>query len=244
MRWEEKFRVNSHDTDPTGAVRPSAILRYMQEAANMQLHTLGPSMERMREEDGLAFILSRFTMNLYAPLHAYEAITAESWACPSRLRTFLRCGRVLREGETVADLYSAWALVRLADHRLCSVDQYHPGFDLDLPLPAPPRFYIPASAVMETAGTRTVSFGDVDVNRHMNNTNYPDMFRGFLPGVGGDLPDGLRLTRVEMLFLREAPLGETLTIGRCPDPSVANRWLMRAVRTDGEVCTEAILTLG
>ena len=57
MKWTEYIKVSPHDTDINTVVSASSLIRYMQDAANSQLHNLGPSNEDLRA-DGKAFILS------------------------------------------------------------------------------------------------------------------------------------------------------------------------------------------
>ena len=52
MKWSEPIKVNSHDTDYNGVLRAGGVLKYMQEAANMQLHELGPSNDELMEKGG------------------------------------------------------------------------------------------------------------------------------------------------------------------------------------------------
>ena len=58
MIYTEEYRINSHDCDFNGVVRPSAVLRYMHETANLQMQTYGPSNDKLRT-DNKAFILSK-----------------------------------------------------------------------------------------------------------------------------------------------------------------------------------------
>ena len=58
MIYTEHYRVRWHDTDANRTVRPSQLLVYMQETANLQMEKYGPSLSHMRDVDQKAFILS------------------------------------------------------------------------------------------------------------------------------------------------------------------------------------------
>ena len=145
MKWSGEYTVNANDIDVNRVVTASQILRYMQDAANWQMETDGLSYDELFVNRGLAFVLSKIKVSMYAPITSHQKITVESWACPSRGMTFQRCYRILREGMIVAEAISAWALVGVKDRKLHRVseigDQY--GMDEPLELDMPARMKIP-----------------------------------------------------------------------------------------------------
>lgn len=236
MKWTETYKVNSHFTDADGIVRTSYMLKYMQETANLQLETLGPSNSQLREM-GYAFLLSRLSMSFYKPVRAYETIEVQSWACESRGSSFNRCYRVLRDGMIVAEASSVWALVRLSDRKLMRVGDVTLNFDTDpaLDLDLPRRLKIPDAANLVLVGERNVVYSDLDVNRHINNTNYPDILCDFLPDTAGK-----RVIAMGINFLSEAVLGETLKVYCAEYDGV---YYMRTVKENGAVNIEAEIIL-
>jgi len=209
MKFTTKFTVEGNDVDVNGIAGASRVLRYMQEAANRQMHTYGPSNEELWDR-GLAFILSRFSMCLYRPLYAHDEIDVETWACESRGASFERNGRILRGGEVIAELYTVWALLQTEDHTLVRVNEIEFGFgtypmlDFDAPL----RVRLPRNYEPPLIGERQVVYSDLDRNRHMNNTNYPDMLCDYIPGG----MNGRRVVRIAMHFRGEAARGDTVRI--------------------------------
>ncbi|MBQ8175186.1 MAG: hypothetical protein IJ009_07285 [Clostridia bacterium] len=235
MIFRETFKVNSHSCDYNGIVRPGAVITYLQEAANLQLETYGPSDAEMREQ-GQFFVLSRLGMALSSPIRAYETLTAETWSAPSRGFSFLRCHRLLRGGEVICEACSVWALLGLEDKHPLRVDAYRPNFD-DEPLSAfgmPDRVRVDAARLSEV-GKHTVRYVDTDRNQHMNNTVYADMLSGFL-----DL-HGVYVSRLSINYFHEAPIGMTLSVFH----AYANDGLhvFRTLREDGETNVEAAFTL-
>ena len=101
------YTVNANDIDVNRVVTASQILRYMQDAANWQMETNGLSYDELFLNRGLAFVLSKIRISMYAPIYSHQKITVESWACPSKGMTFQRCYRILREGMIVAEAISA-----------------------------------------------------------------------------------------------------------------------------------------
>ena len=235
MIFSEVMKVNSHTCDYNGVVRPGAVMTYLQECANLQLEAYGPNDEQMRKE-GHVFVLSRFGMALYSPIRAYETLTAETWAVPSRGFSFLRCHRLLRGDEVICEASSVWALIDMKDKHPLRTDAYHPNFDTEplSPFGMPDRVRINGERLSEI-GAHTVRYADTDKNEHMNNTVYANMLSGFL-----DL-HGLYVSSLSINYFHEAPLGMTLTV--LHDKVDAQHHLFRTVRADGETNVEAAFTL-
>lgn len=236
MKWSEQYIVDSHDLDFNGIAKTSSLIRYMQECANAQCRTLGPSNEKLRE-DGFAFLLSRFSAGLYAPVYAYEKLTVESWGVESRGFSFNRCYRILRGEEVVAEATSVWALVDISSRHPIKVSEYHPNFTYDpmLTLDGPARITFPSGVSLRLVGEHTVTYGETDQNMHMNNTKYPDMLCSQL-----DMK-GKRIYRISMNFMNEAPLGETVNVYSLHHNESD---LFRTIRADGKTNIEAQVILG
>lgn len=235
MKWSEHYKINTHDCDPTGVVRPSLVQRYMQETANMQMKHEGPSNEELREMR-LAFLLSRITVSTYAPLHAGDEIDVTSWGCESRGVSFSRCYQIKRGDEIVAEAASIWGLIGIDDHRIVRVGEVEMHFGIDEPLELEStRVHIPRDLGLALVGERPVVYSDLDMNNHMNNTNYPDMFCDFIP----EMP-GRRVANMAISYVHEAPLGELLKVYTVKSDDV---WYVRTVRSDGQVNAEAEIIL-
>jgi len=238
MKQIERFRVNSHDMDFNGVASASSVLRYLQETANLQHYRHGPTTDDLRRENK-AFIVSKLTLNIYRPLRSFDEITVESWLCKTRAMSFLRCGRILRDGLPVAELFSQWALVDTRSHRLLRADDIKLGFGFDEPLEMepPPRILIPQTVTLTLAGEHTVSYAEVDQNRHMNNTRYLDMFCGYIPSMENKM-----VVSATISYHSEAPLGETVRVYRhCNE--LDDIYYFRTLREGDSVNAEALLRL-
>ncbi len=232
MKWTGNYIVNANDIDMNFVVTVSNIFRYMQDAANSQMEQDGPSYKELFDR-GLAFVLSRMNISLYAPLHSHEKIVVESWAVESKGVTFPRCYRILRDGMIIAEAVSAWALTGVKDKKLHRVNEFdlNYGTDVMLELDMPVRMKIPEGINFSLVGERTVEYADTDMNGHMNNTKYPDMICGFIGGMKGQ-----RVISMALSFVSEAPLGETLKIYHGTSDGVH---YIRTLKEDGKVNIEA-----
>jgi len=237
MKHTEHYKIKWHDTDASRTLQPSRLLAYMQETANLHLLSTGKSLDALRDENGLAFLLSRMSVRVYVPLSAYEEIDVETWICESRGLGFQRCFRILRGDTVAAEAFSIWALLDLNEKKLLPATafpyQIEPDPSLDASFLARVRF--PAAAQMEQAGERKIVYSDIDYNGHMNNTHYPNMLCDFTPGIERKKVKGFTLS-----FLHEAAYGHTLKILRAPRE---DGYFFRTVDEAGTVCLEATLTL-
>lgn len=237
MKHSEFYRVRWHDTDANRIITPSRLVGYMQETANAQLLANGTSLDALRDERGLAFLLSRITVRVYAPLTTDDEIRVETWICEGKGYRFDRCFRVFRGEEVVAEAYSMWALLDLQSKRLLRATEFSYGFAGDEPLPADfsARVRHPAVGEMECVGERRIVYSDIDYNGHMNNTHYPDMLCDFTESILTR-----RVTGMTLSFLHEAAYGHTLKVLRCEQDG---RTYFRTVNEGGETCLEAVMTL-
>ena len=227
-----KTAVNVHDVDYNGIAKTSAIMRYIQTAAQSQLTENGMSYDKLKER-GRAFILSRFKLEVLKPLMADAPLTAITFPCESRGYSFLRCYALEENGITVARAISVWALINTDTHGLVRVNDFELGLPTLPPLDLilnPMKF---PSAVAEV-GAYGVHYGNVDRNKHMNNTAYPDMYSSFLP------MEGKMIRSLAINYQNEARLGERLSVQRAFENGL---YYFRTVRADGKINSEAQIEL-
>ena len=237
--YTEHFEVSSHDVDPNGIIRPSSVLRYMQEAANHQMRDEKPSYMDLFNE-GKAFLLSRIAVHTFEPLHQYDHIDVVNWPADGRGATFYRCYRIECNGHPIAQGLGIWALVDTHTHRLYRVGEVSfPNYTTgDLVQVEGLRFRLPEE--LERVGTHTVCYHETDCNRHLNNTNYPDLLLDVLPER-----DTHYISDFSIHFIAEAPLGEELTFYRSPAIATAAGLCryFRTERADGSANIEAMVHL-
>lgn len=232
MEYRMNCEVDVHDVDYNGIAKTSSIMKYIQTAAQCQLTEGGMSYDNLKSNNR-AFILSRLKLEVLRPLRAYAPLTAITYPCESRGYSFLRCYALESDGEIVARAISVWALIDTESHALVKVS------DFDLGLPTLPKndlvlaaMKLPASLI--DVGGYGVHYGDVDQNRHMNNTKYPDMYSSFLP------LQGKMIRSITINYSNEAQMGDKLRVQRGEEDGV---FYFRTVRGDGKVNSEARIEL-
>lgn len=233
MKWTESYKVKFHDTDVNEILSPKNTLKFMQETAMLQMKGVGTSYEELFNQKK-AFLLSTIRLEFISPIYAYDMISVDTWAQEGKGFTYPRFFEIKRDGETVAEGASNWALVHTEEKRLIpqgEIDLSH--FPIDEPLKTEHslRIRIPSALPLSLVGEYTVKYSDIDLNGHMNNTNYPGLICDHIPGI-----DKIRITSMGISFPNEAKYGEVLKVylGR-----VDNKYFFRTIREDGKINIEA-----
>ncbi|MBQ7314538.1 MAG: acyl-[Clostridia bacterium] len=224
--------VDPHDTDLNGVCRASALLQYMQTAADHQLAERGMTYEALRAQNR-AFLLSRIQMEFTDSPRAYTHLLSGTTPCESRGFRFLRCYELTQDDVVIGRAVSVWALIDTESRALIRSE----SFPLPCPLseapsvvPAPIRF----PSLLREIGTYTVTYAELDQNAHMNNTHYPDIYAHFLP-MRGHRIEGLSIS-----YMHEARQGDVLRV-LCAEADGV--YYFRTLLADGTVNTEAEVRL-
>ena len=226
MIFTENRIVEVLDTNSNDTIRPSALLRFMQEAANHNMRKCRPTYEELFA-DGLAFILSRMSVKCYDTIHAYDELTVQTWPVYGRGVTFPRSYRILRDGKVVAEGDSTWALVDTKNRRLLKCDEIDmSSYTFDEAICLPLRFRIPRDAQMCKVGEHEVAYSETDCNRHMNNPNYPDMICNFIPEI-----DKKEVREFIISFASEAPYKERLSVEMLDAPDEDGVYYFRTLKS-------------
>ena len=224
--------VDAHDVDFNGIAKTSSLMRYIQSAAQAQLTENSMSYDELKAMNR-CFVISKIKMEVLKPLRAFAPLTAITYPCESRGYSFIRCYEILQDGVSVAKAISVWALIDTENKSLVRVNE----FDLNLPTYTPNELligHIKMPSELVDVGGYGVHYGDVDQNRHMNNTKYPDMYSNYLP------LDGKMIKSITISYNHEATIGDKLRVSRA---QIGDTFFFRTTRSDGKVNSEAQIEL-
>ncbi len=235
MKWLGKFEIQSHDTDFQGICKAASVVEYMQEAARKHLDVCISTLNELKRNNA-AFVLCRLTLANYGSLTVNDEIMVETWASSTHGASYPRFTKMYRDDQIVAELATVWTTINMDTRRIIKMgDVLDKIAETDtLSMDMMPRMRIPSNVLLTLVGEYFASYSVCDVNGHMNNVRYIDMFTDYLRG-------GLynkRITNIDIAFISEAPMGDILKVYASREVD-DGKYYMRAVRSDGKVCAEA-----
>lgn len=238
MKLTKNYTVRWHETNANREMTPSAILTLMQETTNSHMQQMYPCLEDFRDNKRQAFILSKLFLRFNEPISSYDDISVSTWTgSESRGFTFWRSFSVEKNGTTVADALSHWALIDLDAGRLLPVSAFESDF-IDEPsvnIEIPRRIKFPAETELEAVGSKKITYSDIDYNSHMNNTHYPNMLVDFLPS-----PEKYRVKDMMISFILGSVYNDEIKIFRTQEN---DKFYFRTVNSEGKTCLEAVMTI-
>lgn len=244
MRYSKTFYVSTHDVDVNNHIKPSSLQRFMMEAAMHQMNVRRPAYGELFVKDQ-AFILARVTIEVSKQIEQFSTIEVQTWNCPAKGATFIRCFEVYCEGVLMARAQTVWGVTNPKTGKLwksteVDISNYESEAELEMTLPT--RFRFPKDLEFAPIGTKKVLYGEVDMNMHMNNTYYTDVLWSYIPDILSK-----EITSVSLRYHAEAPLGSELEIsmGKLPDPlpqdeNAEETYCFRST-VEGELNIEAML---
>ena len=236
--YTRRLYIDFSDTDRDGHVRLTTWLSWLAELAGDDYEERGLGRDQLIAE-GKVFLISRFAFKLRRMPRAYETLSASTWENGTDTVFFNRDYRFVDErGLTVADARSIWLLCDPVRHRILRPAALnHPVNRLDIPLDCPSPEKLPLPEQDAVIGRRPIFYSDLDANDHVFCANYGRIVADALPA------ERLRpdLQSFEINYIKEAKLGETLTIcGQDTDGA----YLMAGLHEDGSACFAARIVTG
>ncbi len=213
--WKESFPVHSFDVGNAGVLKPQAIFQFFQEAAGKHATDLGVGFDALRKL-GLFWVLSRVKAAIEKLPAWGDEVTLVTWPKGIdrlfALRDFLM---IDREGTSLVRGTSCWLLVdmeRMRPRRIDSIPRSFPVLTEEHALrESLDKITVPENLAVKYE--KQVMVSDLDVNHHVNNTEYVRWITDCLePGDG-------TLRSLQVNYLEEAKLGETMvfSLGRAAD---------------------------
>lgn len=206
--FECDVTVQYNEADQHGFVRTVALLNYLQSAAGYHAALLGVSVADLVER-GHTWVLSRIHLAMQRYPRGGDTIRIRTWPALREtllmVRDFELCDSA---GIPLGRATTAWAVVNLKTRRLAKLADVlpnyplHPRRALDDPFGTLPVLEKPESELR-----LPVLRGDLDVNRHVNNTVYAGWALETIPE---EVDKNCCLAGLEIGFRAEALYGDTI----------------------------------
>ncbi|MGC5771652.1 acyl-[acyl-carrier-protein] thioesterase [Paenibacillus pabuli] len=237
------YRIGSADADYQSQCRPSAMLEYMQLAADRDLAGMGVTVAQMLEQ-GLGWMLLTTDVMIMRPARLEEEVSLQTWHKENKGVTWLR-DYILTDpsGTHLAEARTAWALVDLKKRRVVrpSALPFEVKSYPDLSLGEPPvKVVVPSELNLQEHDRLTVQYSSTDSNGHMNNVRYADICCDAL--TLDELAAGV--VRLQISYHREIRMQEQMIVERSAVTDGAV-WVRGRLAAEHEsIIFEAKLSLG
>ena len=237
MKWTEHYKVKFHDTNSNEILSTSGVLKLMQETGMLHMNGVRPSYNDLLNQDK-ALILSSIRINIYSPICSYDEVDVVTWATGSRGFTTYRSFQIFKGDELMAEANTVWALVSVSEKKLVKISEVDfSNFEPEpqLVLDAPSKVRIPNELKLSLVGEYTVRYSDTDLNHHINNTNYPDLFFNYLPS-----PEAKLVKSIAISYINDAKIGDNLKFYMA---KTDGKYFMRSIHEDGRINAEVEFTV-
>ena len=236
--YTETATVPNADADFRSLLKPSALLRYVEQVSADHARTFGMT-DQFFKDHGVAFLVGKQALKFDRVPQRAEKLTLLTRAEASRRGSVKRITTVTdAEGKQVAMVDCRWIVVSLAENRILR----EPGWTVDgfwnetvegeLPLQLHK-----CREGLTSAGEWTVRYSQCDLNGHLNNAFYLDLVCDALPL---DVVRKGPVTFASINYHREVPMGETVEVFYAPS---AEGWYIIG-KHNGQTSFESYLELG
>ncbi len=224
-----KHTVTGYDVLPDGKLKPSAMLKYMQDAATIDAANHGADYESLRKED-MIFVISKVIVQYSRTPMIDDTLDIRTWNSGVQGVSFVRNYVISADGEKIGIATSRWVLVSYSARRILRPDALFTNVttntteNVDL---FPSRRLKLADNAPVLNGTYRASLTDMDTNYHVNNTRYGDLLVDF---CGVDF-EGKSISEFEIHFVSELKAGHTVDISSNSDDDNS---YVTATKEDGQ----------
>ena len=216
MAKTNDLKICSYDVIQNKTHKASSVYKYFQQVAREDLDALGLTYDILFER-GIVFVLVKMKSKFYKPLFVDDEITVDTCHRKTKGASFIRDYLIKKDGEIVGETSSYWVLMDVNTRHMCRPSVLDSELNTPVELCSfeiDDRFSFPQDVEPLTYSYKVV-FSDLDQNRHMNNTRYPDICFDAL----GDVFEEKFVSDIRLDYIAEAKIGDELelTYAYCPD---------------------------
>lgn len=206
--YETEFTVQPYEADQHNYARPVALLNYLQSAAGVHAARLGVAVSDLRKS-GHTWVLSRVHLAMERYPRGGRTVRVRTWpATRDRLFTVRDFQLFDTDAVLIGRATTSWAVLNLETRRPVKLADVLPQYPIN-----------PERSLHDTFGTLPqlenfdyelrlpVLRGDLDINRHVNNTVYAGWALETIPE---EVDNSCFLAGIEIDFRAEALYGDSI----------------------------------
>jgi acyl-ACP thioesterase len=208
--FQAHYQVRSYEVDGQGRLRPVTLLNYLQDAAGLHALKLGVAVSQLLERR-LTWVLSRYHVRFDSYPGTGARLEVRTWPSARQGLFALRDFEVIDDsGRTVITATSSWVLLSLSSRRPVRLAEHLPNYPTVERRAVLDDFAtLPVAARTDLELPFRVRFGDLDFNRHVNNTVFADWA---LETVPPEIIRDWRPASVEIGYRAEALYGDRIIV--------------------------------
>ena len=207
--YTTRYFVSTLHSDCFGRCKPSALLRFAQDAAGEHCVLLGTDWNSMAKHRYFWAVI-RQRMEITRLPKDGETVTVKTWPMPSTRVAYPRATEGFDDqGNSLFKIISLWVIMDMDTRAMVlpgnsGIDVPGTSFGTELKVPGSISAFEGSKDIH-----RTVTYSDLDLNGHMNNTRYFDWICDLLPAAfHKDHP----MKAVSICYMNEALEGQTLRL--------------------------------
>ena len=205
--FEKEYVVQTYETDQRGFARPVALLNYLQAAAGEHASLLKVAVADLRTS-GHTWVISRIHLVMERYPRGGHTVLVRTWPAVRDTLFTVRDFELYDRGVLIGRATTSWAVLNLKTRRPVKLASVLPLYPIHaeralddpfktLPLCEKPQYEL----------SLPVLRGDLDLNRHVNNTVYAGWA---LETVPENVDSSCWLADIEISFRAEALYGDTI----------------------------------
>ena len=207
--YTTRYFVSTLHSDCFGRCKPSALLRFAQDAAGEHCVLLGTDWDSMAKHRYFWAVV-RQRMEITRLPKDGETVTVKTWPMPTTRVAYPRATEGFDEaGNSLFKIISLWVIMDMDTRAMVlpgksGIDVPGTSFGTELKVPGSISAFEGSKDIH-----RTVTYSDLDLNGHMNNTRYLDWICDLLPAAfHKDHP----MKAVSICYMSEALEGQSLRL--------------------------------
>lgn len=235
-----EFDVRLYDCGPDGKARVRTLFNFMQSTADSHSKSLGTSLNLMADKN-LTWVYARFYAEILSCPSMYDSVECETW------RSGIINGMANREfvmrdsaGGDILRATSSLALIDRGTRKPVDIPDYiqnQVAADKGRAL-SYAAFPVEKTGKNDYIYTINTRYEDIDINGHMNNASYAQMF--FESGYSG-IQGGAVLKSIDIIFKGEVLYNDVIRCFSYPVDGEEKQFYHRAFNeTGGRVSSVAI----
>ena len=213
ITYNDQYYVKSSEVDAYQELRPSSLLKILQDLATEGSKILGAGPDKTLDK-GYLWVFSKLDINIERMPKYQETINLSTF--PNEMMHFIYPRTYLlkdKDDDLLVKATSIWCLIDAKTRKILRPSET--GIGVHSPIKAEPIARISKKEV-ELKDSRVVRYTDIDLNKHLNNTKYLDFIC--------DLYDSNffainHMRRITIAFHQEVKEGEKIDIYASSDNS-------------------------